>query len=140
MISPIRPFAVGPLVLLAACAHTAPVERPETGTTTDAATEMRRCVDVDECRDVGARVKKMLLQRREAAEAERLVHKLVEILRHSDATPVIGGVIANCRRGHQASCRALWWAVDRLYLDERATAARANECPLTQALATAMEF
>lgn len=140
MISRVRQFAIAPVVLLAACAHGASIERLETAVTVDGAAELRRCIDANECRDVDARMQTMLRQRLDAKAADRLVHQILETLRHRDTSPMIGDVIANCRRGHQASCRALWWAIDRLYIDEAATPARANDCPLTQALATAMEL
>jgi hypothetical protein len=139
MISRVRQFAVAPVVLLAACAHGASM-RLETAVTVDGAVELRRCIDADECRDIAARMQTRLRQRLDAKAADRLVHQILETLRRRNASPMIGDVIANCRRGHQASCRALWWAIDRLYIDEEATPARANDCPLTQALATAVEL
>ncbi len=133
-------LVVAPFVVLAACAHSASTERSESVSALAGVAELRRCIDVAECRDFSVRLRTMLNQRLGTATADRLVDQIVETMQHGDATPVLGDAIAHCRRGHQASCRALWWAMDRLFLDEQATPLRADECPLTHALATAMEM
>jgi hypothetical protein len=106
----------------------------------DGLTALQRCIDENErCTGLAAILETELSQRHDAACARQLAAHITQTLRCGDATPVLGEAIAHCRGGHRASCRALWWVIDRLYLAQDASLARANECALTHAFASAVE-
>jgi hypothetical protein len=132
-----RTAAILGFALVAACAHLAPPTAAPVADDTAAA--MRRCIDDSSaCPALAKRLEAKLRDRYDASSAHRLAWHMTETLGGSDVS-LVGTTITNCRAGHEASCRALWWAIDRLYVAADATVARANDCGLTEAMASAFE-
>lgn len=128
------------LAFAGACAHaTAPPTTTATTTATvDAvAAALQRCVeDGEACPALARRLEARLRVRYDASTAHRLAWKMTETFGRDDAS-LVGAARARCRAGHPSSCRALSWAIDRLFLAPDATLGRANECPLSDAVAAA---
>jgi len=129
-------LAIVAVAFIAACAHVEPSVSTPVAVVDDAATELQRCVDDGAaCPALAKRVEAKLRAKYDASAAHRLAWQMTEMLGRGDAS-VLGATIARCGTGHPASCRALWWAIERLYLDGDATPARAHECGLTEAVAS----
>ena len=132
-----RAAAILGFAFVGACAHVSPPAAPPVRD--DGATALRRCVeDRGTCPALAKRLETKLLGRYDVPSAHRLAWQMTETLGRRDVS-VVGTTITRCRAGHEASCRALWWAIDRLYLAEDATLARADECGLTDAVASAFD-
>ena len=131
----LRTSAILVFVCVAACAHVnLPTSAPVAD---DGAALLRRCIEDNEaCPALAKRLEAKLSDRYDASSAHHLAWRMSETFGRGDAS-VVGAAVARCRTGHQASCRALWWAIDRLYLADDASLARANECGLTDAVASA---
>lgn len=131
----IRAAAVLSSTLFGACAHVGP---PASAPAVDDGTAaLQRCVDDREaCPALAKRLEAKLLEHYDAPSAHHLAWQMTETLGRGDLS-VVGTTITRCRAGHRASCRALWWAIDRLYLAADASLARAGECGLTDAVAAA---
>jgi hypothetical protein len=126
---------IAALALVGACAHvTAP---PAAATADEVAAALSRCVaDGEACPALAKRLEARLRVRYDASTAHRLAWRMTETFARDDAS-LVGAARARCRAGHPSSCRALWWAVDRLFLAPDATLGRAGECPLSDAVAAA---
>jgi hypothetical protein len=124
------------LALVAACAH---VQSPQRAVIDDGAAALRRCIaDSNACPPLAMRLEQRLRDHYDTSAAHRLAWQMTEAFGRGDAS-VVGTAIVRCRAGHESSCRALWWALDRLYLSDDATLARANECGLTSAVVSSFE-
>ena len=130
-----RAPAIAGLALVAACAHVQAPSLPPV--VDDGSIALRRCIEQrDACPALAMRLEAKLRDHYDVSVAHRVARQMTEDFGRGDASAV-GTVIRGCRAGRAASCRALWWALDRLYLADDATLARANECGLTDAIASA---
>jgi hypothetical protein len=132
-----RAAAIAGFALVTACAH---VEAPQLAPLVDdGALALRRCIEYsDACPALAMRLEAKLRDHYDTSAAHRLAWQITEAFGRGDAS-VVGTAIVRCRAGRHVSCRALWWALGRLYLADDATLARANECGLTDAVASAFK-
>lgn len=134
----LRASAILVFACVAACGH---VDLPAASVPVvdDGTAALRRCIqDNEACPALAKLLEVKLRDRYDASSAHHLAWRMTETFGRGDAS-VVGTAVTRCRTGHQGSCRALWWAMDRLYLADDASLARANECGLTDAVASAFQ-
>lgn len=129
--------ALASILLVASCGHAESTETLDVTRTPDGVAELRSCVSPSAACSALMTVFESKLHSLSAERSHQMAADLVSALRRHDAPPLLAHAIGQCGRGHWVSCRALLWAIGRLYLDDESSFARASECALTQELAAA---
>jgi hypothetical protein len=110
-------------VLIGGCAHSGAATAASRSGEHEASAALRRCTNGD-CDELDAMFRSKL--------SAPLRARITQAIARGD-DPIVARATARCRGGSDAICGVLWWVLDRLYLDDDASTAHADECPLTRA-------